>query len=87
MIISNWMYIALGGIKMSEIKFEIVEEIGVLSESTKGWRTELNLVSWNEREPKYDLRNWSENHEKIGKGIALTKEEVEKLKEILNEKV
>lgn len=72
---------------MSEIKFEIVEEIGVLSESTKGWRTELNLVSWNEREPKYDLRNWSENHEKIGKGIALTKEEVEKLKEILNEKV
>ena len=52
---------------MNEIKFEIVEEIGVLSESSKGWRTELNLVSWNEREPKYDLRNWSENHEKIVK--------------------
>jgi len=68
---------------MSEIKFEIVEEIGVLSESAKGWRTELNLVSWNEREPKYDLRNWSENHEKIGKGITLSKEEMLKLKEIL----
>ena len=72
---------------MNEIKFEIVEEIGVLSESSKGWRTELNLVSWNEREPKYDLRNWSENHEKIGKGIALSKEEMEKLKEILNNKL
>ena len=72
---------------MNEIKFEIVEEIGVLSESSKGWKTELNLVSWNEREPKYDLRNWSENHEKIGKGIALSKEEVVKLKEILNEKI
>lgn len=68
---------------MSEIKFEIVEEIGVLSESAKGWRTELNLVSWNEREPKYDLRNWSENHEKIGKGITLSKGEMLKLKEIL----
>lgn len=72
---------------MNEIKFEIVEHIGVLSESTKGWKTELNLVSWNEREPKYDLRNWSENHEKIGKGIALTKDEISKLKEILNEKL
>ncbi len=72
---------------MNEIKFEIVEHIGVLSESAKGWKTELNLVSWNEREPKYDLRNWSENHEKIGKGIALTKDEISKLKEILNEKL
>ena len=72
---------------MNEIKYEIVENIGVLSESSKGWKMELNLVSWNEREPKYDLRNWSENHEKIGKGIALSKEEVLKLKEILNEKI
>lgn len=72
---------------MSEIKFEIVEEIGVLSESTKGWRTELNLVRWNEREPKYDLRNWSENHEKIGKGITLSNDEMVKLKELLNDKI
>ena len=50
---------------MNEIKFEIVEHIGVLSETAKGWKTELNLVSWGEREPKYDLRNWSENHERI----------------------
>ncbi len=77
----------LGGNIMSEIKFEIVEEIGVLSESTKGWRTELNLVRWNEREPKYDLRNWSENHEKIGKGITLSNDEMVKLKELLNDKI
>ena len=72
---------------MNEIKFEIVEHLGVISESAKGWKIELNLVSWNDREPKYDLRNWSENHEKIGKGIALSKEEVMKLKEVLNNEV
>lgn len=70
---------------MSEIKFEIVKKIGVLSETSKGWRTELNLVSWNEREPKYDLRTWSENHEKIGKGITLSKDEMEKLKKLLED--
>lgn len=69
---------------MNEIKYEIVEEIGVLAETSKGWRTELNLVSWNGREPKYDLRDWSENHEKIGKGMALSKDELIKLKEIIN---
>lgn len=72
---------------MSEIKYEIVEEIGVLSESAKGWKTELNLVSWNEREPKYDLRSWSEDHEKMGKGITLSKDEMIKLKEIINDKI
>lgn len=70
---------------MSEIKFEIVKEIGVLSETSKGWKTELNLVSWNDREPKYDLRTWSENHEKIGKGITLSKDEMGKLKELLED--
>ena len=69
---------------MSEIKYEIIEELGVLSESDKGWKKELNLISWNDREPKYDLRDWSENHEKMGKGITLTKEEAIKLRNILN---
>ncbi len=71
---------------MNEIKYEIIEQLGVLSESPKGWRTELNFVSWNDREPKYDLRGWSENHEKMGKGITLSKEEMEKLKEIIKNK-
>ena len=69
---------------MADIKFEIKEEIGVLSESAKGWKKELNLVSWNGREPKYDLRDWSENHEKMGKGLTLTEDEVKKLRNILN---
>ena len=69
---------------MSEIKYEIIEEIGVLSESEKGWKKELNLISWNQREPKYDIRDWSENHEKMGKGITLSKDEAMKLRNILN---
>ena len=60
---------------MEDFRYEIIEQIGVLSESEKGWRKELNLISWNGREPKYDLRDWSENHEKMGKGITLTEEE------------
>lgn len=68
---------------MADIKYEIVEEIGVLSENAKGWSKELNLVSWNDAAPKYDIRDWSPNHEKMSKGITLTKEEIEKLKEIL----
>ena len=68
---------------MAEIKFEIVDTIAVLSESNKGWKKELNLVSWNGREPKYDLREWSPNHEKMGKGVTLSNEEVIKLKETL----
>ena len=69
---------------MPEIKYEIVEKIGVLSTTDKGWSKELNLVSWNDREPKYDLRDWNENHDKMGKGITLTKEELIQLKEALN---
>lgn len=68
---------------MPEIKYEIVEKIAVLSTTEKGWSKELNLVSWNEREPKYDLRDWNEEHDKMGKGVTLTKEEIVKLKEIL----
>ena len=69
---------------MAEIKFEIKENIGVLSESTKGWSKEVNLVSWNDKEPKYDIREWDPAHEKMGKGITLSVEELKKLKEILN---
>jgi len=70
---------------MAEIKFEIKENIGVLSESAKGWSKELNLVSWNDKEAKYDLREWDPAHEKMGKGITLNVEELKKLKYILNE--
>lgn len=67
-----------------DFKYEIVKEIGVLSEGSKGWRKELNLVSWNGAEPKYDLRDWAPEHEKMGKGITLSKEEAEKLRQLLD---
>lgn len=70
---------------MADIKFEIRETTGTLSESPKGWKKELNLISWNDKEPKYDIRDWSPEHEKMGKGVTLTVEELKKLKEILNE--
>ncbi|ARK30111.1 YdbC family protein [Halalkalibacter krulwichiae] len=68
---------------MAELKFEITEQIAVLSESPKGWTKELNLISWNGREPKYDIRDWDPNHEKMGKGVTLSNEELLKLKESL----
>ena len=69
---------------MAEIKYEIIKTIGVLSTSAKGWTKELNLISWSEREPKYDLRDWAPEHEKMGKGVTLSKEELLALKELLN---
>jgi hypothetical protein len=70
---------------MADITFEITKTIGVLSEGAKGWTKELNLVSWNGREPKYDIRDWDANHEKMGKGLTFTKDELVILKELLQE--
>ena len=69
---------------MSEIKFEIIKKIGVLSKTDSGWAKELNLIIWNERDPKYDIREWSPDGEKMGKGVTLLKEELLALKELLN---
>lgn len=69
---------------MAEIKFEIKETAGVLSESAKGWKKELNLISWNDKEAKYDIRDWAPGHEKMGKGITLSSDELKGLKELLN---
>lgn len=70
---------------MADIKFEVIEHIGVISESAKGWKKELNLISWNGKEPKYDLRDWDPNKEKMGKGITLSSTEINKLKLLLNQ--
>ena len=69
---------------MAEIKFEIKENIGTVSQSPKGWKKELNLVSWNGKEPKFDLRDWAPEHEKMGKGITLSVEELKTLRDLLN---
>ncbi|MEG1256432.1 PC4/YdbC family ssDNA-binding protein [Clostridium sp.] len=70
---------------MADIKFEIKKELGILDESSKGWKKELNLISWNDKEAKYDIREWDAEHKKMGKGVTFTIEELKKLKEILNE--
>jgi hypothetical protein len=69
---------------VSDIKYEIVKQIGILSKSASGWTKELNLISWNDREAKYDLRDWSPDREKMGKGVTLSREELLALKELLN---
>lgn len=68
---------------MAEIKFEIKEHIGVIAEGSKGWKKELNLISWNGGETKYDIRDWSPEHEKMGKGVTLNSEELHALKNLL----
>ena len=66
-----------------EFSYEIVEEIGVLSQNSRGWQKELNLVSWNGNPPKFDLRDWAPDHEKMGKGVTLSNDEFEALKKLL----
>lgn len=68
-----------------EFTYKIIEHIGVISNSTRGWNKELNLISWNEAEPKYDIRDWSKNHEKMGKGITLSTHDLQRLKAILED--
>lgn len=71
---------------MAEIKFEIVEHLITLSETAKGWTKELNRVSWNGADAKYDIRQWSPDHEKMGRGITLSEEEFATLlKELKNQ--
>ena len=69
---------------MAELKYEITREIGSIGESARGWSKELNMVSWNDREAKYDLREWSPDHSRMGKGVTMTLEELVMLKKLLN---
>lgn len=69
---------------MADIKYEVIKSYGVLSESTKGWTKELRSISWNERDAKFDIREWAPDGEKMGKGVTLTTDELKKLKDILN---
>ncbi|GHU98752.1 hypothetical protein FACS189483_07160 [Spirochaetia bacterium] len=64
---------------MADITYDILKAFGVISEEKGGWKKELTLVSWNGRAPKFDIRDWAPGHEKMGKGITLTREEAETL--------
>ena len=68
---------------MADFKYEIVEHIGTLSESAKGWTMEFNKISCNGGEHKYDIRDWAPEHEKMGKGVTLSEDEMAKLKDLL----
>jgi len=71
------------GYPMLDAKFETKETIDIISESSNGWLKELNLISWNGDEPKYDIREWNSSHNRTGSGITLSKKELKKLIAIL----
>ena len=71
--------------KDDDFRFEIVKSMGVLSGNAKGWSKEINLVSWNGRDAKYDIREWNPEHSKMGRGITMTEEEISNLSQILSE--
>lgn len=69
---------------MADIKYEVIESIAILATTPRGWTKELRLISWNNKEPKYDIREWAPDGEHMGKGVTLSKEEMKMLKETLN---
>lgn len=70
-----------------DLKYEIINRVGIVGEQTSGWKKELNRISWNGGEPKYDLRDWSPNHDKMGKGITMTEAELRSLKAIIDKEI
>jgi hypothetical protein len=68
-----------------EFRFSIMRHIGVLAEGTKGWKKEVNMVSWNDRPAKLDIREWDENHVKMSKGITLSAEESGLLRTLIDD--
>ena len=70
-----------------DLKYEIINELGIISEGTKGWKKAFTRVSWNQGEPKYDIRAWDADYEKAGKGVTLDEEELRMLKKLMDEEI
>ena len=70
---------------MTDITYEIVMQLGILSQSRSGWLKEVNLISWNNYPPKYDIRDWSADHSQMGKGVTLSRDELLALRDLLNQ--
>ena len=70
---------------MAEFKYEITERIAVLSTNARGWERQLNMISWNDNPPKYDIRDWSPDGSRMAKGISMTREELVALRDILHD--
>ena len=66
-----------------EVTFEIVEEIGVIATHSTGWKKELNLVSWNGGQAKYDIRDWDPGHSRMSRGVTLKEQEMRQIVELL----
>jgi len=66
-----------------DFHYEIINHIGTLSTSNTGWKKELNIVKWNDANPKIDIREWDTEHEKMSRGTSLNAKETEKLRELL----
>lgn len=66
------------------IKYEIIKNFGKISETSKGWAKEINLIAWNDREPKIDIREWSPGHERMSRGLTFTREEAQIVRDILS---
>ena len=73
--------------RRDDFKYEIINQLGTISEGNKGWKKELNRMTWNGAEPKYDVRDWNETHDKMGKGITFTEAELRKLKELIDAEI
>jgi hypothetical protein len=70
--------------KNEDVKFEIIQHFGVMKERKNGWKKELNKVKWGDNDPKWDIREWNEEHDKMSRGITLSDEEAKILFEIFN---
>ena len=74
-----------GVLYLADLNFKIVKSLGVVGEPTKtGWTTELNVVTWFDKEPVYDIRAWSPEHTRCGKGISLNANTLKDLQNLLN---
>lgn len=71
----------------NDIRWDIKEHIGVIKTFHSGWQKELNVISWNDREPKYDIREWDMNHEHMTRGIMLFPDEMESICHLLKDRV
>lgn len=66
-----------------ELTFEIVKSLGALNTYKNGWSKELNIVSWNGGDAKYDIRDWDEDHQRMTKGVTMKEHEVKELAKLL----
>ena len=67
----------------SGITYKVEKREGVISTMSNGWKKELNKVAWNDGEAKFEIRSWSKDHQRMGKGISFTEEELVTLANIL----